>query len=115
MTNKLTSLTGFGEGDPKDENYAVRRSVAKHEFKKMTDNLPGYLKRRGSYRLHLKNHLLKENDPTKWEKYSGAKSKALSKKVGSADRINAERKRQGYKPMDAKSKRIHEGMDKYLP
>lgn len=81
MTNKLTSLTGFGEGDPKDENYAVRRSVAKHEFKKMTDNLPGYLKRRGSYRLHLKNHLLKENDPTKWEKYSGAKSKALSKKV----------------------------------
>ncbi len=43
-----------------------------------------------------------------------AKSKALEKKKGSADHINAERKRQGYKPMSAQDKRIHEGMDKYL-
>jgi len=43
-----------------------------------------------------------------------AKSKALERKKGSADHINAERKRQGYKPMSAQDKRIHEGMDKYL-
>ena len=43
------------------------------------------------------------------------KHKALqSAKKGSADYINAERKRQGYKPMSAKDKRIHEGMDKFL-
>lgn len=43
-----------------------------------------------------------------------AKTHALKKKTSTADHINAERKRQGYKPMSAKDKRIHEGMDKYL-
>lgn len=52
-----------------------------------------------------------EGDP-KPERSS--KSKALKGKMGSAHGINAERKRQGYKPMDAKRNRIHEGMDKYL-
>lgn len=86
MSNKLTSLTGFGEGDPKPEkkgakakalsakmgkkdDYAERRSVAKHELKSMVRNLPHDLKRKMSYRSHLRTHLLKENDPRKWEKY----------------------------------------------
>lgn len=46
-------------------------------------------------------------------KVANAKMHSMAKK-SSADHINAERKRQGYKPMDAKRKRIHEGMDKYL-
>lgn len=57
------------------------------------------------------------NSPAMMEARKGfAKKAALDKKIGkgSAAGINAERKRQGYKPMDAKRTRIHEGMDKYL-
>lgn len=92
MSNKLTSLTGFGEGDPKPERKW---------------NEPGHRFEHSHKPMTYKEKLGK----------SAAKSSALNKKMGkkgTADYINAERKSQGYKPMSAKDKRIHEGMDKYL-
>lgn len=43
-----------------------------------------------------------------------AKTKALGKKKGSFERINAERKRQGYKPTkDRATKGLYDFLDKY--
>lgn len=98
--HNLTGLKGFGEGDPKPE------------FTK--DQKRGFSKRvaRGTMGVHEVRKQAKDAMATNMVK---AKSKALSKKSGSADGIDRERKRQGYKPLDAKTRRIHEGMDKYLP
>lgn len=94
MSNKLTSLTGFGEGDPKPEkgNKPMFESGKKYKYNEVASK----------WNAHMES--------------KNAKSSALNKKMGkgSASGINAERKRQGYKPMDAKRTRIHEGMDKYL-
>lgn len=109
MPNKLTSLTGFGEGDPKPEkkdSHPANQAYWARKSKSIGANAEKFYS--GDKSEHAK--------VTASMHSKVAKSSALNKKMGkgSASGINAERKRQGYKPMDAKRTRIHEGMDKYL-
>jgi hypothetical protein len=75
MKNKLTSLTGFGEGDPKPESFSKQVRIGK-EAKRIAKSAESKGMSAVGWRGDAKKY-----------GHAAAKSKALSKKSGSAPKF----------------------------